>query len=156
MNNNQATLDVRNLITGKDGQVFITTSSGNQIFLAELDDFTAQLNVSNIDVQPVGSALTFAVPSGYTVAVNFTEMVVRDDVMLKEIFDDLQKGYFPSWDIQGKLSRRDGQVSRQVFRNCMLDGSLDLMSIKPGEVVKRAVSLRCNAIPELMELFKTA
>lgn len=156
MNNNQAILDTRNLITGKDGQVFVTTSKGNTIFLAEVETFQAQLNISNTDVQPVGSALSFAVPTGYTVAVSYTEMVVRDDVMLTEIFEDLQNGYFPTWDFQGKLSRRDGQESRQVYRNCVLDGSLDLMNITPGEVIKRAMSFRCNAIPEMLASFKTA
>ncbi|MBC3798027.1 phage tail tube protein [Acetobacterium tundrae] len=155
MNNDQAILDTRNLITGKDGQVFVTTSSGNTIFLAEVDTFKSQLNVKNTDVQPVGSMISFAVPTGYTVAISYTEMVIRDDVMMEEIFEDLQKGYLPTWDFQGKLNRRDGQVSRQVYRNCVLDGSLDLMNITPGDVIKRAMSFRCNAIPEMLALFAT-
>lgn len=155
MNNDQAILDTRKAITGKDGQVFITTSSGNTIFLAELENFQAQLNVSNTDFQPVGSALSFAIPTGYTVSITFSEMVVRDDVMLTEIFEDLKRGYLPSWDFQGKLGRRDGQESRQVYRNCILDGSLDLMNITPGEIIKRALSLRCNAIPEMLSAFTT-
>lgn len=155
MNNDQAILDIRKLVTGKDGQVFVTTSSGNQIFLAEIENFQAQMNVSNTDVQPVGSALSFAVTTGYTVSITYTEMVVRDDVMLNEIFDDLKKGLFPTWDFQGKLCRRDGQESRQVYRNCVLDGSIDFMNITPGEVIKRAMSFRANAVPEMLALFKT-
>lgn len=154
--NTQSILDVRNLITGKDGQLYVTTSSGTQIFLSEVDTFQAQLNVNNTDVQPVGSALSFAVPTGYTVSLTLTEMVVRDDVLLEELYKDLQQGLFPSFDFQGKMRRRDGQEQRQIFRNCVPDGTIDLMNLTPGEVIKRAWSFRVNATPELQQFFKTA
>lgn len=37
--NTQAILDVTKLITGKDGQLYVTTSDGAQVFLAEVDTF---------------------------------------------------------------------------------------------------------------------
>lgn len=153
MLNNQSPLDVRNLITGKDGQLFITTKDGNQIFLAEVDTFQAQLSVSNTDYQPVGSALSYAVATGYSVTLTLTEAVVRDDIMLKALFDDLKEGYFPSFDFQGKLRRKDGQSCRQVFRNCVPDGSIDLMNLTPGEIIKRSWSFRVNAAPEMLDMF---
>ena len=79
----QSILDVRKLITGKDGQLFVTTKAGTNIFLAEVDTFQAQISPANTDYQPVGSALVFAVNTGYSVTLTLTEAVVRDDVMLE-------------------------------------------------------------------------
>ena len=65
MLNQQSILDTTKLITGKDGQLFVTQKDGTQLFLAEVDTFTAQLSQNNVDYQPVGSALVYAVPTGY-------------------------------------------------------------------------------------------
>lgn len=154
MLNNQSVQDYRDLITGKDGQLFLTLSDNSQMFLAWVDTFQAQLSMNNTDYQPVGSALSYAVPVGYSVTLTLTEAVVRDDVMLKKLFDDLSQGYFPTFDFQGKLRRRDGQASRQVFRNCIPDGSIDLMNLQPGDIIKRSWSFRVNAVPEMLEYFE--
>lgn len=153
LNNEQSILDVDKLITGKDGQLFVTLNNGEQLFLAEVDEFTAQMNVTNVDYQPVGSSLVHAVSSGYSVTLTLTEAVVRDDTMLEILFDDIQHGYFPKFDFQGKLRRRDGQASRQVFRNCISDGTVDLMKLTPGEIIKRSWSFRVNTIPQKMDGF---
>ena len=145
----QSQLDVRRLLTGKDGQLFVTTSDGTQIFLAEVDTFQAQMNVNNTDYQPVGSSLVYGVSTGYSVTLTLTEAVVRDDALLETLFDDIKQGQFPSFDFQGKYTRRDGTESRQVFRNCIPDGSIDLMNLTPGEIIKRSWSFRVNATPEL-------
>lgn len=154
--NDQSLLDVRKLITGKDGRLFVTTKKGTNIFLAEVDTFQAQLSPSNTDYQPVGSALIYSVNTGYSITLTLTEAVVRDDVMIKEFIDDVQKGYFPSFDFQGKMRRRDGQAERIVYRNCVPDGSIDLQNLNPGEIIKRAWSFRVNATPEMLEYFKEA
>ena len=52
--NDQSLLDVRKLITGKDGRLFVTTKKGTNLFLAEVDTFQAQLSPANTDYQPVG------------------------------------------------------------------------------------------------------
>jgi len=149
----QSILDVRKLITGKDGQLFVTTKVGTNLFLAEVDTFQAQISPTNTDYQPVGSALVFAVNTGYSVTLTLTEAVVRDDVMLNELISDLQEGYFPSFDFQGKLRRRDGKAERIVYRNCVPDGSIDLQNLTPGEIIKRAWSFRVNASPEMLQSF---
>ena len=154
--NSQSIVDVTKIITGKDGQLFITLSDGTQMFLAEVDQAQAQLSVSNTDYQPVGSSLIFAINTGYSVSLSLTETVIRDDVMLKKLFDDLQNGYMPVFDFQTKLRRRDGQAQRQVFRNCLPDGTVDLFNLTPGEIIKRPWQFRVNATPELLEYFKTA
>ena len=151
--NDQSILDVRQLITGKDGQLFVTTRAGVNIFLAEVDAFQAQLSPANTDYQPVGSALVYAVNTGYSVTLTLTEAVIRDDVMLEELINDIQRGYFPGYDFQGKLRRRDGQAQRIVYRWCIPDGTIDLQNLQPGEIIKRAWSFRCNASPEMLEFF---
>lgn len=153
MINEQSILDTTKLITGKDGQLFVSQKDGTQLFLAEVDTFQAQLSVNNTDYQPVGSALVYGVSTGYSVTLTLTEAVVRDDVMLKTLFEDIKQGYFPTFDFQGKLRRRDGQSARQVFKNCIPDGSIDLMNLTPGDIIKRSWSFRVNAIPEQLEGF---
>lgn len=154
--NDQSTLDVTKIITGKDGQVFLTLSDGSQIFLAEVDTAQAQINVNNTDYQPVGSPIVYAVNTGYSVTLTLTEVVVRDDVMLTKLYEDLRNGYMPTYEFQTKLRRRDGQAQRQVFRNCTPDGTVDLFNLQPGEIVKRPWSFRVNASPELLEHFQAA
>ena len=142
--NDQSLLDVRKLITGKDGRLFVTTKKGTNLFLAEVDTFQAQLSPANTDYQPVGSALVYAVNTGYSVTLTLTEAVVRDDVMLTELIADLQ------------MRRRDGQAERVVYRNCIPDGTIDLQNLNPGEIIKRAWSFRVNATPEILENFTEA
>ena len=154
--NDQRLLDVRKLITVKDGRLIVTTKKGTNLFLAEVDTFQAQLSPANTDYQPVGSALVYAVNTGYSVTLTLTEAVVRDDVMLTELIADLQNGYFPSFDFQGKMRRRDGQAERVVYRNCIPDGTIDLQNLNPGEIIKRAWSFRVNATPEILENFTEA
>jgi hypothetical protein len=151
--NDSSVLDVRNLITGKDGQLFVTTRSGVNIFLAEVDTFRAQLSLSNTNYQPVGSALEFAVNTGYSINLSLTEAVIRDDVMLQELINDLQNGWFPGFDFQGKLRRRDGNAQRIVYRWCIPDGNIDLQNLTPGEIIKREWNFRCNATPEMLRHF---
>lgn len=150
--NRQAEIDARNVVTGKNGEVFIGTSKGN-IFLSEADAFQVQLNFTNTDYQPIGSPWSYAVDTAQSATLTITENVIRDDVMLKPLYDDLARGIVPQFSFQGKLTRRDGQVQRQVFRNCIPDGSVDLMNITPGEIIKRPWSFRLNATPELLEYF---
>ncbi len=151
--NDQSILDVRKLISGKDGRLFVTTNAGENIFLAEVDEFTTQVSPANTDYQPVGSSLIYSVNTGYSLSISFSEAVVRDDVMMSELISDLQTGYFPTWDFQGVMRRRDGQSQRVVYRNCVPDGEIDFQSLTPGEIVKRKWSFRCNASPEMLETF---
>lgn len=150
--NPMSNIDTRKLMTGKDGQLHVTTSDGTQIFLSEVDSFTAQLNVTTTTVQPVGSPQIFAVETGYTVTLSFNEMVVRDDVTLKPLFDDLKKGKFPRWDFTGKMRRTiDGIEQRQNFTDCVLNGNVDLMNLQPGDIVRRNWSFHVNGAPDLQD-----
>jgi len=145
------------LITGKDGELLVTTKAGVNIPLAEVDAFTAKVTINNTDYQPLGKSIVYAVNTGYSVTLTLTEAVVRDDVMIMEFIEELQNGFMPSFEFQGKLRRRkaDGSVEfeRVVFRDCVPDGSIDLMNISPGEVIKRSWSFRVNESPEMLDSF---
>ena len=153
--NDQSILDIRQIISGKDGQLFVTTrTSGQNIFLAECNTFQAQLSPVNVDYQPVGSALIFAVNTGYSIALTLSETVVRDDLLLGDLIDDIRQGYFPGYNFVGKLRRRDGQEERVVYNWCVPDGTIDLQNLSPGELVTRDWSFRCNASPDMLSRFE--
>ena len=149
--NDQSVLDVRKIVSGKDGRLFVTNKAGTNIFLAEVNSFHVQLTPNNTDYQPVGSALVYSVNTGYSVSLTLEETVVRDDVMVTELISDLQKGYFPSYDFQGMMRRRDGQAQRIVYRNCVPDGTIDLQNLTPGDIIKRAWNFRVNSSPEILQ-----
>ena len=94
-----------------------------------------------------------AVPISFSVSLTLAEVVIRDDVMLKKLLDDLANGFFPIFDFQGKLRRRDGQEERIVFHDCVADGNVDLINITPGEIIKRNWSFRCNGAPYMQSYF---
>ena len=148
-------LDTRKLMTGKDGLLFVEIGDEN-IPLFEVDSFTVNATVTNVDVQPVGSILVFAVNSGVAFSISMSEMVVRDDVLMEPILQSIAEGQMPVYNFQGSASRLDrdensGNVQRVVFRNCVPDGELTLMNLTPGEVIKRSRNFRINSIPEWLK-----
>lgn len=147
MINNASILDSRKLMTGKDGRIFIEVD-GVQYFFAECESFNLVMNVTNTDAQPVGSMLQFAVNTGVSYSVTLTEMVVRDDVMMLPIQNAVREGKMPTFTFQAGNERWDGQEQRAVIRDCTPDGSIELLNLVPGEIIKRAMSFRANNIPE--------
>ena len=158
MLNEQGALDVRKILTGKDGQLYVTPpNSSTPMFLGEVDTFQVQLTFNNTDHQPVGSNLVFSINTGYSMVLTMSEVVVRDDVMLDPLITALRKGFVPFYDFRGKLTRRiDGALQQQVWRNCLPEGTVDLMNVAPGSIVKRPWSFRVNSTPELLDMFESA
>lgn len=147
-------LDVRQLMTGKDGLLFVNTGAGN-IALAEIESFTVNMNVTNVDVQPVGSMLIFGVNTGVSFTLSFTEMVVRDDATLGPLLDAVKAGRMPYWTFQGMAQAPDLEEQRIVYRNCIPDSTIALQSLVPGEVYKREQSYRINSIPDMLKKLAT-
>lgn len=147
-------LDVRQLMTGKDGILFIDIGEGN-VPLAEIESFAVNMNVTNTDVQPVGSILVYAVNTGVSYSLTFTEMVVRDDVTLAPLIAAVQKGRLPHWTFQGMAQAPDEEEQRVVYRNCVPDGTITLQSLVPGEVYKREQSYRINSVPRMLKELAT-
>ena len=153
MINNASILDTRKLMTGKDGRVFIEFD-GEQMFFAEVESFNVAMSVTNTDVQPVGSILQYAVNTGVSYSVTLSEMVVRDDLLAMPIQEKVKEGKMPTFTFQAGAERWDGQEQRVVLRRCTPDGSIDLLNLTPGEVIKRAMSFRVNDIPEWLKSLK--
>lgn len=147
MINDASVLDTRKLMTGKDGRVFVEFD-GVQTFLAEVDQYTVNMNVTNVDAQPVGSILIYAVNSGVSFSISMSEMVVRDDIIMEPIIEAIRAGKMPTLNFQAGSERWDGQEQRMTLRNCTPDGEFTLLNLTPGEIIKRNMSWRINSIPE--------
>lgn len=150
MINNASVLDTRKLMTGKDGRVFLEFD-GEQFFYAEVENFNLVMNVTNTDVQPVGSILQYAVNTGVSYNVSLSEMVVRDDLIAQPIQKKIAEGKMPTFTFQAGAERWDGGEQRVVLRNCTPDGTIGLLNLTPGEVIKREMNFRVNDIPEWLK-----
>ena len=80
------TFDPRNILRGYNGELY----DGDGNFLAEVNQWQAQVNYTNTDYQPAGSKLTWAVPQSYTVTLTFTETVIRDAMLLQKVIAGLR------------------------------------------------------------------
>jgi len=80
------TFDPRNILRGYNGELY----DGDGNFLAEVNQWQAQINYANTDYQPAGSKLTWAVPQSYTVTLTFTETVIRDARLLQKVIAGLR------------------------------------------------------------------
>ncbi len=153
-NNTTKTFDWREVRTGKDGTLYLKTDAG-EFPIVECDTFRMWMSYTNVDFQPVGSYVNYAIPTGHTVHVSMTETVVRDDLMLDEIKDTLSKGT-PEFVFVGNLKKSENisgssqqKPSRVECTGCIPDGEIDLFNITPGETIKRAWTFRSNANPEI-------
>jgi len=82
------TFDPRNILRGYDGELY----DGDGNFLAEVNTWQAQINVTNSDYQAAGNKISWAVMQSYTVTITFTETVIRDAILLKQIIAGLKNG----------------------------------------------------------------
>ena len=80
------TFDPRNILRGYNGELY----DGDGNFLAEVNQWQAQVNYTNTDYQPAGSKLTWAVPQSYMVTLTFTETVIRDARLLQKVIAGLR------------------------------------------------------------------
>lgn len=150
MINQASVLDTRKLMTGKDARVFVEFDDV-QYFYAEVDTFNLVMNVTNVDVQPVGSILQYAVNTGVNYSITLSEMVVRDDLLAQPIQKKIAEGKMPTFTFQAGAERWDGQEQRVVVRNCTPDGTIGVLNLVPGEVIKREMSFRVNDLPEWLK-----
>lgn len=153
--NEQAVLDTRQLMTGKDGRLFVNVD-GVDYFFAEVDTFQVQMSATNTDYQPVGSIISYAVNTGVTFTLTFSEAVLRDDLLIAPLLSAIQSGKMPTYDFQGSNERWDGKGERMTFKNCTPDGTIDLMNLTPGEIIKRQWSFRINSIPKFLQEIASA
>lgn len=141
------TLNTTELMTGKDGRLFVEFN-GKNVFLAEINTFAVNMNVNTTEKQPVGSILVNRVPTGVTFDLTYTEMVVRDDLIMEPLLAAIHQGKLPVYNFQGVVEKPDGQEQRIAFNDAVPNGTFGLMTLTPGEVVEREHSFALNSIPE--------
>ena len=143
------TLNTTELMTGKDGRLFVEFN-GKNVFLAEINTFSVNMNVNTTEKQPVGSVLVHRVPTGVTFDLTYTEMVVRDDVIMAPLLASIREGKIPVYNFQGVTVKPDGQEQRLAFNNAVPNGTFGLQTLTPGEVIEREHSFALNSIPEFI------
>lgn len=148
MNKNN-TFNTTELMTGKDGRLFVEFN-GTNIFLAEINTYAVNMNVNTTEKQPVGSILVHRIPTGVTFDLTYTEMVIRDDVIMEPLLAAIKEGKIPVYNFQGVAYKPDGQEQRIAFNNAVPNGSFGLQNLTPGEVIEREQSFALNSIPEFL------
>lgn len=148
MNKNN-TLNTTELMSGKDGRLFVEFN-GTNIFLAEINTYSVVMNVNTVEKQPVGSILVNRIPTGVNFDLTFTEMVVRDDLIMEPLLAALKNGQIPVYNFQGVAYKPDGQEQRLAYNNCVPNGTFGLQTLTPGEVIEREQSFAINSIPEFI------
>jgi hypothetical protein len=142
------TLNTQELMTGKDGCLFVQVGGLLAVPLAEIENYAVNMNVNTVEKQAVGSILVNRVPTGVSFDLTFTEMVVRDDVIMEPLLAEIAKGYVPVYHFQCKAEKPDGQEQRFALNNAVPNGTFTLQSLTPGEVVTREQSFALNSIPQ--------
>lgn len=143
------TLNTTELMTGKDGRLFVEFD-GKNYFLAEINTYAVNMNVNTAEKQPVGSILVHRIPTGVTFDLTYTEMVVRDDLIMEPLLKAVQNGQIPVYNFQGVAYKPDGQEQRISFNNAVPNGTFGLQTLTPGEVIEREQSFALNSIPKFI------
>lgn len=143
------TLNTTELMTGKDGRLFVEFNKKNY-FLAEINTYSVNMNVNTAEKQPVGSILVHRIPTGVTFDLTFTEMVVRDDLIMEPLLEAIQSGQIPVYNFQGVAYKPDGQEQRLAFNNAVPNGTFGIQTLTPGEVIEREQSFALNSIPSFI------
>ena len=143
------TLNTTELMTGKDGRLFVECNGVN-VFLAEINTFAVNMTVNSVEKQPVGSILVHDVPTGVKFDLTYTEMVIRDDLIMEPLLAAIKNGNIPHYNFQGVAYKPDGQEQRLAFNDAVPKGTFGLMSLTPGEVIEREQSFGLNSIPEFI------
>lgn len=145
----QQVLDTRELATGKDGRLFVEAGSVNML-MAEINTFSVNMDVKSVEKQPVGDILVHDVPTGVAYTLTFTEMVVRDDLIMEPLLAEIQQGRIPSFNFQGAVTKPDSQEQRLSFNKATPKGSFGLQNVTPGEVIEREQSFALNEVPRFI------
>lgn len=143
------TLNTTELMTGKDGRLFVEFD-GQQTFLAEINTYAVTMNVNTAEKQPVGDILVHRIPTGVTFDLTFTEMVVRDDLIMEPLLAAIAAGKIPTYNFQGVAEKPDGSEQRLAYNNAVPNGSFGIQSLTPGEVIEREQSFALNSIPSFI------
>lgn len=136
--------DARKARSGKDCAVY----DGEGTLLATIESFDASVNLSNSQFQPLGSMQAVSLTTGFSVQIQFSELLVKDTKFIKDIMAGMKSGIFPTLNLQGVLLGYDGNEQRVVYRDCVPDGTINLQGFTVGDLIKRSWSFICNSVPD--------
>ena len=140
-------LNTVELMSGKDGCLFIEHNGAN-IPLLEVANYAVTMNFASVEKQFVGNPVVNTIPTGVSFALNLTESVVRDDVIMSPLLEDIKNGKFPVYNFQCKVERADGMQQRIALNNAVPTGEFGIQSITPGEIFERPMNFALNSVPE--------
>lgn len=151
--NNSPTVDVRKIMSGKDGALY--DDEGNM--MVEVESFQSQINITNATYQPLGNAQERSAMTSYRVTLTLTEVIVHDSDFFQKIMEGLSTHRMPVFNFRGMArSPYDGSEEQIVYRACVPDGTIDIQNMQPGELSKRTWNFICNEPPELQSLLNNA
>lgn len=148
------TLNTTELMKGTDGCLFVE-HNGVNVPLLEVENYSVSMNFTAADKQYVGNPVVQSITTGVAFSLTLTESVVRDDVIVSVILDNLKNGKFPVFNFQGKLEKPDGQEQRFALNNAVPNGNFGLQNVTPGEIVSREMNFSLNSIPECISALKS-
>lgn len=142
--------DARRLFSGKDG-VILSADSGE--ILSTVESFQAQVSFTNTSYQPLGSPIQQEFMTGYSVTLTINECVIEDHKFIRDVFDFFNNGrHAPHWNFSSVLFGYNGSEERMVFYDCIPSGSLDLINLTVGDILKRTWTMRVQQPPVLQKL----
>ena len=149
--NTRPVTDVRKVMSGKDGMLF--DQDGNA--LVSMENFQAQVAITNQTYQPLGDAQEHATMTSYKVTLQFSEIIVEDSKFFKDMMDGLAAHRMPVYNFRGMMrSPYDDSEEQVVYRDCVPDGTIDIQNMSVGELYKRAWSFIVNQPPDLQATLK--
>lgn len=143
--NTRAAADARHTRTGKDGALY----NGNGKLLATIASFQSQAAFNNAKYQVLGDAQEHEALNTFGITLTAEQVVVEDDEFIEDTLLFMQEQKMPEWNFQGVLQGQNGSEERIVYREVIPSGNIDLQNITTGDVVKRALSLFVNQVPDL-------
>ena len=145
-------LNTTKLMTGSGGRLYIS-QEGKHVFLAEVDSFRVWISAKNIEYTPVGSRFAIAVPDTLKATLEFSEAVVTDELLALPLLEALNNAQQLSFSFKGELDRGNdtGDYQTCLYKDCVIDGDIDISNVKPGEIIRRKWRFRINQIPELVD-----
>ncbi len=148
MRNPRAAGDARHARTGKDGAFY----NKDGVMLATVESFTSNVSYNNAKYSVLGDAQEHETANTFAVNLTMSQIVVEDDIFIKELFEAMETQIMPVWDFQGSLLGRNDSEERVVYRECVPSGQVDLQNISVGDVIKRNWNFFVNRPPKLQNL----
>ena len=143
--------DTRKLMTGKDGKMYIEVD-GVSVWYASVEEFEINANFTNTDFQPAGDYQQYGVPTSIKYTLSFTEAVIRDDLMLVPLLEKVRQGSVPTFNFAGSSTEPfSGGQQKFLCNECVIRISINILSVKSGEIIKRQFSFIINSVPDCIK-----